>query len=226
MIAGTGANSTAEAIALTALREGSRRATAACRSSRITTSRRRKGCTGTFATIAEKVDLPLMLYNVPGRTVADLANDTMLRLADVPGIVGHQGRNGGPGPRQRADPGAEREGQARFRGLQRRGHHGAAADADGRPWRDLGHRQRRAEADGRDVPGGAGRRLRDRARAATTACCRCTAGCSSRRTRSPSSGRSPQMGLIENELRLPLVPLSPQFNETVRAALREAGCLS
>ena len=34
-----------------------------------------------------------------------------------------------------------------------------------------------------------------------------------------------EMGLIENELRLPLVPLSPQYHETVRAALREAGCL-
>jgi len=33
------------------------------------------------------------------------------------------------------------------------------------------------------------------------------------------------MGLIANELRLPLVPLSPQHHETVRAALREAGCL-
>jgi 4-hydroxy-tetrahydrodipicolinate synthase len=34
-----------------------------------------------------------------------------------------------------------------------------------------------------------------------------------------------EMGLIENELRLPLTKLSPQFHETVRAALREAGCL-
>ena len=34
-----------------------------------------------------------------------------------------------------------------------------------------------------------------------------------------------EMGLIDNELRLPLVPLSPQFHETVRSALREAGCL-
>ena len=41
-----------------------------------------------FRAIAEAVDLPLMLYNVPGRTVADLANDTVLRLAEVPGIVG------------------------------------------------------------------------------------------------------------------------------------------
>ena len=41
-----------------------------------------------FRTIAEAVDLPLLLYNVPSRTVADLANDTVLRLAEMPGIVG------------------------------------------------------------------------------------------------------------------------------------------
>ncbi|MBV8627971.1 MAG: 4-hydroxy-tetrahydrodipicolinate synthase, partial [Paraburkholderia sp.] len=36
---------------------------------------------------AESVDLPVILYNVPGRTVADMANETILRLAEVPGIV-------------------------------------------------------------------------------------------------------------------------------------------
>jgi dihydrodipicolinate synthase/N-acetylneuraminate lyase len=41
-----------------------------------------------FKTIAEKVDLPVILYNVPGRTVADLAGETTVRLAGVPGIVG------------------------------------------------------------------------------------------------------------------------------------------
>jgi 4-hydroxy-tetrahydrodipicolinate synthase len=41
-----------------------------------------------FKTIAEKVDLPVILYNVPGRTVADMGNETILRLAKVPGIVG------------------------------------------------------------------------------------------------------------------------------------------
>ena len=41
-----------------------------------------------FRAIAEAVDLPLVLYNVPGRTVADLAHDTVIRLSDVPGIVG------------------------------------------------------------------------------------------------------------------------------------------
>jgi len=41
-----------------------------------------------FKAIAEAVDLPLYLYNVPGRSVADLAVETVLRLAQVPGIVG------------------------------------------------------------------------------------------------------------------------------------------
>src|SRR6266446_103034 len=41
-----------------------------------------------FRTIAEKVELPLLLYNVPGRTMADLGTDTVLRLAQLPGVVG------------------------------------------------------------------------------------------------------------------------------------------
>jgi len=41
-----------------------------------------------FRAIAEAVDIPMMLYNVPSRTVADMQHDTVLRLAQVPGIVG------------------------------------------------------------------------------------------------------------------------------------------
>ncbi len=41
-----------------------------------------------FKAIAEAVDLPLILYNVPGRTVADMSNDTALRLAKVPRVIG------------------------------------------------------------------------------------------------------------------------------------------
>jgi len=41
-----------------------------------------------FSKIAETVDLPMIVYNVPGRTVADMQTDTVLRLAQVPGIIG------------------------------------------------------------------------------------------------------------------------------------------
>ena len=41
-----------------------------------------------FRSIAEAVDIPVVLYNVPGRTVADMSVDTMMRLAQVPGVVG------------------------------------------------------------------------------------------------------------------------------------------
>jgi len=41
-----------------------------------------------FRAIAEAVDIPVVLYNVPGRTVADMQHDVVLRLAQVPGIVG------------------------------------------------------------------------------------------------------------------------------------------
>jgi 4-hydroxy-tetrahydrodipicolinate synthase len=37
-----------------------------------------------FKAVAEAVDLPVILYNVPGRTVCDMSNDTVLRLARCP----------------------------------------------------------------------------------------------------------------------------------------------
>jgi 4-hydroxy-tetrahydrodipicolinate synthase len=41
-----------------------------------------------FRTVAEAVDIPTIMYNVPGRTVCDMQNDTVVRLAQVPNIVG------------------------------------------------------------------------------------------------------------------------------------------
>ena len=87
VIAGTGANSTAEAIELTACAKA---AGAQCGLSVVPYYNKptQEGLYQHYKKIAEAVDLPLILYNVPGRTVADLANDTVLRLAQVPGIVG------------------------------------------------------------------------------------------------------------------------------------------
>jgi 4-hydroxy-tetrahydrodipicolinate synthase len=48
-----------------------------------------------FKAIAEVVDMPHILYNVPGRTGADMSNDTVLRLAQIPNIVGIKDATGG-----------------------------------------------------------------------------------------------------------------------------------
>jgi 4-hydroxy-tetrahydrodipicolinate synthase len=50
-----------------------------------------------FRAVAEAVDIPQILYNVPGRTVADIANETVLRLAEIPNIIGIKDATGDMG---------------------------------------------------------------------------------------------------------------------------------
>jgi len=87
VIAGTGANCTREAIELS---EQAREAGAdACL---LVTPYYNKptqeGLYRHYHAVAEAVDIPQILYNVPGRTACDLVNDTVLRLAQIPNIVG------------------------------------------------------------------------------------------------------------------------------------------
>jgi 4-hydroxy-tetrahydrodipicolinate synthase len=223
VIAGTGANSTAEAIELTAY---AKEAGAQSCLSVVPYYNKptQEGLYRHFRAIAEKVDLPLILYNVPSRTVADLANDTVLRLAQVPGIVGIKDAT--------ADLG---RGSELIKAL-------AAA---GR--RDF------AVYSGEDITalplllvGGNGvisvtanvapRLMAEMCKAALAG------DIATARERNdrllplhrklfveanpiPVKWALSEMGLIQNELRLPLVPLSPQHHDAVRGALREAGCL-
>jgi 4-hydroxy-tetrahydrodipicolinate synthase len=87
VIAGTGANSTREAIELAAF---AKQAGADASLSVVPYYNKptQEGLYRHFRAVAEAVDLPHILYNVPGRTVADLHNDTVLLLAQVPNIVG------------------------------------------------------------------------------------------------------------------------------------------
>lgn len=87
VIAGTGANSTSEAIELTRFAKAAG-ADMALSVVPYYNKPTQEGLYRHFKAIAEAVELPVLLYNVPGRTVADMSNDTMLRLAQVPGIVG------------------------------------------------------------------------------------------------------------------------------------------
>ena len=87
IMAGCGANSTAEAIELA---QFAKRVGADCQLQVVPYYNKptQEGQYRHFKAIAEAVDLPTILYNVPGRTVADMAHDTVLRLAQIPGIVG------------------------------------------------------------------------------------------------------------------------------------------
>lgn len=87
VMAGTGANSTQEAIELTHFAKAS----GAASTLSVTPYYNKPGQEGLyrhFKAIAEAVDIPLNLYNVPGRTGADLHNATTLRLAEIDNIVG------------------------------------------------------------------------------------------------------------------------------------------
>jgi 4-hydroxy-tetrahydrodipicolinate synthase len=87
VIAGTGGNSTREAIELTehAKRVGAQGTLQVVPYYNKPTQ---EGMYRHFTAVAEAVDLPMIVYNVPGRTVVDLSNETTLRLAQVPGVVG------------------------------------------------------------------------------------------------------------------------------------------
>ena len=87
IIAGTGANSTREAIDLA---EHARKSGADMSLSVVPYYNKpsQEGLYRHFRAVAEAVDMPHIVYNVPGRTVADLQTDTTLRLAEIPNIVG------------------------------------------------------------------------------------------------------------------------------------------
>ncbi len=220
VIAGTGANSTSEAIALT--RYAKSVGVAACLSvAPYYNKPTQEGLYRHFRAIAEAVDVPLMLYNVPGRTVSDLANDTVLRLAELPGIVGLKD----------ATSDLVRHVELRRRLAGREFGLYSGNDDTALPYMLLG-------GDGvisvtsNVAP-----------RAMSQMCAAALAGdvAAAREHNAPlmalharlfvESNPIPvkwalsEMGLIHNELRLPLTPLSPQHHDAVRAALREAGCV-
>ena len=217
VIAGTGANSTAEAIELAGF---AKKAGATAHLSVVPYYNKptQEGLYRHFKAIAEAVDLPLILYNVPGRTGADLGNDTTLRLAQVPGIVGIKDATGnierGTDLLKRAPQNfAVLSGDdATALALMLLGGHGVIS-----------------------VTANVAPRLMHEMIAAALAGDLATARTINFRLLGlhrhlfveanpiPVKWACAQMGLIEDGLRLPLTPLSPEHHERVRAALREAG---
>ncbi len=87
VIAGTGANSTSEAISLT-IKAKALGADACLLVTPYYNKPTQEGLYQHYAAVAAAVDIPQILYNVPGRTGCDLSNDTVLRLAKISNIVG------------------------------------------------------------------------------------------------------------------------------------------
>jgi len=177
-----------------------------------------------FRSIAESVDLPLILYNVPSRTVADLANETVMRLVQVPGIVGIKDATADLGRASELLRALAAAGKSEFAvysgddiaglALMLMGGHGVisvTANVAPKLMADMC-----AKALGGDVPG---------ARAANNRLLPLHRRLFVEANPIPVKWALAEMGLIGGDLRLPLTPLAAQHHDSVRAALREAGCI-
>ena len=221
VIAGTGGNSTTEAIALTRFAKGA--GASACLSVVPYYNKpTQEGMYRHFRTIAESVDLPVILYNVPGRTVADLSTDTVLRLAQIPGIVGIKDatsdlvrlvdlQNRLPSAREFALYSGNDDTALAFMLL---GGHGVVSVTANVVPKEMSQLCKAA----REGDVASARRLN--ARLANL-----NARLFVEANPIPVKWALAEMGLIHNELRLPLTPLSPQHHDAVRDALREAQCI-
>jgi 4-hydroxy-tetrahydrodipicolinate synthase len=219
VVAGTGANSTAEAIELT---ESAKRAGAAACLSVVPYYNRptQEGLYRHFRAIAEAADIPNILYNVPGRTVADMANDTVLRLAQIPNIVGLKDATANI---ERGSDLIKRmpKGFALYSGddatclaLMLLGGHGViSVTANVAP--RLMHEMCAVALAGNVA----------RAREINFRLLGLHRGLFVEANPIPVKWAVAQLALIERGIRLPLTPLSAQHHDLVREAMREAGVL-
>lgn len=217
VIAGTGGNSTSEAIELG---EFAAKAGADAHLSVVPYYNKptQEGLYQHFRTIAEAVDLPMVLYNVPGRTVADMANDTTLRLAQIPNIIGVKDATGSierlcdmveRAPKDFALYSGDDMTTAAFMLL---GGHGAiSVTANVAP--RLMHEMCVAALAG-DVA---------RARAINARLLKLHGDLFCEANPIPVKWAVARMGLMEGGIRLPLTRLSEQFHERVEHAMRHAG---
>ncbi len=217
IVAGTGANSTSEAIELAAF---AKQAGADLSLSVVPYYNKptQEGLYRHFRAIAEAVDIPHILYNVPGRTVADLQNETVLRLAQVPNIVGLKDATANV---ERASDLIRRKPKefAVYSGddatglaLMLLGGNGViSVTANVAP--RLMHEMCSAALAGNAV---ASRELNNRLLPLHRQLF-------VEANPIPVKWAVAQMGLIKGGIRLPLTPLSPGFHEQVRAAMQHAG---
>lgn len=219
IIAGSGGNSTAEAIVLTKFAK----AAGADASLQVVPYYNRptqEGMYQHFKKIAESVDIPVILYNVPGRTVADMSNETILRLAQVPGIIGVKEASGNIArdtdlirlaPKSFAVYSGDDATAMALMFCGGKGNISVTANVAPRAMHDLcaaamrGDIKEAIAINNRLIP------LHNKLFIEPNPL--------------PVKWAMMEMGLIPTGMRLPLVPLSEQYHEVVRAAMRESGIL-
>jgi 4-hydroxy-tetrahydrodipicolinate synthase len=219
VMAGTGGNSTTEAIELTryAKEVG---ADASLQVVPYYNRPTQEGMYRHFKAIAEAVDLPVILYNVPGRTVADMANETVARLAKVPGIIGIKDATGNVGrgtdllrqvPASFAVYSGDDASAMALMFCGAKGNISVTANVAPREMHDLcmaainGEVAKAVEINNRLIP------LHNKLFVEPNPV--------------PVKWALTEMGRIPSGIRMPLAPLAAEFHETVRSALKEAGVL-
>ncbi len=219
IIAGTGGNSTTEAIELTSYAK-SAGADASLLVVPYYNRPTQEGMYQHFRKIAEAIDLPAILYNVPGRTVADMSNETILRLAQVPGIIGVKDATGNVGrgsdlirlaPKSFAVYSGDDPTAMALMFCGAKGNISVTANVAPRGMHELcvaamaGKVAEAVEINNKLLP------LHNKLFVEPNPV--------------PVKWAMAEMGLIPSGIRLPLVPLGADYHETVRAALRESGVL-
>ncbi|KDE38402.1 MAG: 4-hydroxy-tetrahydrodipicolinate synthase [Nitrincola lacisaponensis] len=217
VIAGTGANSTREAIELTQAAKNVG-ADASLLVTPYYNKPTQEGLYQHYCAIADAVDIPQILYNVPGRTACDMLPETVLRLASVSNIVGVKEATGNL-ERARALIEAAPEGFAVYSGddataielilMGGQGNISVTANVAPAEMAELCRLGLAGEAE-------AARALQQRLMPLHTSLF-------VEANPIPVKWALAEMGLMQHGIRLPLTPLSPQYHDVVRQALKDSG---
>lgn len=217
VIAGTGANSTTEAIDLSSYAKDAG-ANASLSVVPYYNKPSQEGLYQHFRAVAEAVDIPQILYNVPSRTVADIANETVLRLSQIPNVVGIKDATGDMGrgfdllSKSPQDFAVYSGDDASSLALLLQGGHGAiSVTANVAP--KLMHEMCVAAFAGDLIT----------ARAVNNKLLRLHWDLFVEANPIPVKWAVAQMGLIDTGLRLPLTQLSVQYHQVIRDAMHQAG---
>ena len=219
IIAGTGANSTREAIELTKAAKDLG-ADAALLVTPYYNKPTQEGLYQHYKAIAEAVELPLILYNVPGRTGVDLSNDTAVRLAEISNIVGIKDATGDV-PRGKALIEALNGKMAVYSGDDETAWELMLLGADG----NISVTANVAPKAMSEVCAVAIAKDEQQAKALNNKIANLHNILFCESNPIPVKWALHEMGLIDTGIRLPLTPLAEQYREPLRNALKDAGII-